>query len=188
MKRASNSVNTFTIQGIVDYARVHTPTTKFGKDGSDDLKDMEYMVSLRITPEVKKELLKYFLDYGISAEVFNPKTKKMQSRFKTGQDGIERLTLTRDAINSKGNEVNIPVVDALNNNIPKNQLIGNGSLAEVEILTYKIQDEGIIRLNGIQILKLEEVSGGNGRFSAKPQYTTANGGSSSSESLNENPF
>lgn len=189
MAKKQSNVNTFKVTGIVDYARVHTPTTKYGKDGSDNLKDQEYMVSIRITPELKKELLTHFLDNGVSAEVFNPKTKKMQSRFKTGQDGVERLTLTRDAINSQGKETTITVVDAMNEAIPKSTLIGNGSLAEVEILTYKVQDEGVIRLSGLQVLNLIPVGGSAGsRFSAKPEYAQSSSSNSSDDSLAANPF
>lgn len=146
--KSKNDFQNFEFTGLIDYARVHEPSYVNSKVG-------QYSLSLRL--ENKRQVDK-FLDlmkqHNISETVFNPKTKKDQSRLKDNGDGTYSVALKRDAENSQGKKATIDVVDSQGNNIPPNILIGNGSTGTVFGFVYQGDDGGIMRLSGLQVLDL----------------------------------
>lgn len=158
---SQSSVRNAQIEGIVDYAVVHSPKKKFDfKDKqTTDLKDLEYSIKFRVdSEEVEDALLAIFKENNISTSVLNPKAKTIDSRIKTDKEGNKFIQFKRAAVNSLGKAVRIDVVDADGSPIPKNILIGNGSRVILHLIAYDIKGEGVIRLSGIQVLDLVEVT------------------------------
>ena len=150
------------ITGIVDWAVVHKPRTVYGKDGSTKVDDMEYSLSIRMDDEnTYKQYTDIIKKHGISELVFNPKTRKDVPRVRQNKEGQLELRVKRAAGNREGVLVELPVVDRNAQPIPKDTLIGNGSKAIVKLLIKHdlSEDTHTIRLQGLQVLKLEKPSG-----------------------------
>ena len=148
-KDTTSNIKTLQFEGIVDYARVHTPYTTNNKSG-------EYSLSLRLdTQEQVTKFKKLMKDNNVSEMVLNPVTEEKQPRLKDNGDGTFSVNIKRDAIGyASGKAAIITVVDSQNNPIPKSILIGNGSRAVVEMFSYEGKKGGVLRLSGLQVLDL----------------------------------
>lgn len=183
-KQKVSEVQNVEFEGIVDYARVHKPSTANSKVG-------QYSVSLRLnTPQKLQEFKDLMVKHNLSLNVFNPKTKKEQPRIKDNGDGTYSVNIKRDAVNSQGKPVTIEVVNAKKEPISPTVLIGNGSTAVVSMFTYQGEEGGVIRLAGIQILDLVPFS--NSKFKVREGYSGGTEGTTShlSEDLTDesSPF
>lgn len=141
-------IKSIELEAIVDYARVHSPSTANSTVGT-------YSVSIRLTtPEEVKSLKQLFKEHNVSLTVLNPVTEEKQSRLRDNKDGTFSFNVKRDAVSSTGKVAVIDVVDAEGNPIPKNILIGNGSRAIVHMFSYQGKKGGVLRLSGLQVLDL----------------------------------
>lgn len=175
------------IRGIVDYARVHSPKTKYGKNGSTKLEDMEFTITLRLDNEkTKQELIKHFEATNVALIVPNPSTFTMDSRFKKDKnDGHEFVQFKRDAANRNGDPVSIDVVDSKGNPLSKNTLIGNGSEAIIHLFVYQgVKGGGVVRLSGIQVVDLKTPV--NNKFKAVSGFVVGDESDDSTESEDNN--
>lgn len=149
MANKENAFKTILFESTIDYPVVHTPNTKFNKQG-------EYKLNLRLdTPEQVTKFKKLMADNNIPEQILNVEKGEMESRLRSNGDGTYSVSIKRPAVSQKGNTATITVVDAQNNVIPKNVLIGNGSKAIVEMFAYEgMKGKGVLRLSGVQVLDL----------------------------------
>lgn len=144
--------------GKVNWAKVLQPQDKYKPKGSTENPGQEYSLDLLLDNELERQLLAIFKERNVPLET-QVRGKGMVSKIKTNDDGQKFITLKRDAINSKGQAVTMPVL-VLNKDkelvdFPKNLLIGNGSTAAVHVFIYDNSfGEGSIRLKGLQVLDL----------------------------------
>jgi hypothetical protein len=158
-----------TITGIVDFARVHEPKAKYGKEGSKSLANQEYTISLRVDNE---NTLKQFNDivakYKFSPTVYNPKTREEVPRVrartdkKTGAVGPLSVQFKRGAEDKNGGLRELAVVDRQAKPLPKTTLIGNGSTVAIKLLITvdkQTNEPKSMLLNGVQVLNLSKPTG-----------------------------
>lgn len=158
----------------VEFARVHTPVlNQFNKKAEE----YQYLVTLLLPGDKKKEMLALFDKYGIEHKVFNPKTRKEVDRIRENDNGVPFLRLKRNTTKDSDGKFNVvlPVVDADTNPIPPTTLIGNGSKAVVSILFIKPKssdDPTMMKFDGIQVIDLVPYEG-KSQFSKREGFTVS---------------
>lgn len=152
--------------GQVKWAKVLQPAPKYQPKGTSENPGKEYSVDLILTEQTEKELLEIFAQRNVPLE------SRMGSKIKTNKDGERYITFRRDAVNSRGEPVDLPVKvlsskgtrEDFKTELPGVQ-IGNGTTVALHFFIYDNQfGEGSVRLKGLQVMKLVEYSSGSDSF------------------------
>lgn len=145
------------IECKVEYASIHKPKFKF------ESKKREYSVTALLDDEAMADFKLIMDKHNIQEDVLNPSAKKIQSRFKEGENGIKKLVFKRNEFKADGSPVKIQVKAADGRtDVPPDILIGNDSKCIIHFFVYKDAKtkEGVFRLSGLQILDLVKYEGG----------------------------
>ncbi len=165
-----------TTEGIVMYAKIHTPQKAY-VPGEPDV----YSLDLLVTDEQAKELLAEGLKPAKKMIDEDTKIPKVYDEFPTLKVfSFKRKTHKRDG----SLKTPVEVVDADLNKIPPSILIGNGSKVVVSFSPYKMptMKQTAADLLGVQVLELVPYSGRTSPFKQQKGFTVS---STTQESLDD---
>lgn len=166
MAKSNNQMEftTVKIKGVVDFASVHEPKAKYKKENSKFANDKEYSITLRLDDKDTLAAFKHIMSaHNISETVMHPGTGQHIPRLRENKDGMLVVQFKRNFISSKGKEIHLTVVDVNDNPIPKEELIGNGSLVLLRLNLGKNLISGettSILLDGVQVIDRKVPTGG----------------------------
>jgi hypothetical protein len=174
-KKKTEYVTEF-LRGTIDFASVHSPKNKYGKENSKFPNDKEYSLTMRMDNE---ETLKSFKDllkkHNAPLQVKNPQTLTMVDRIRPDKNGVLKVQFKTSYVDHNGLEKELQVIDKNKKPIPKETLIGNGSEAIVAITFSKdptTKETKSIFLAGLQVINLKKYNG--------PEFSVISEGSNES--------
>lgn len=159
-KEKKNEYVTEFLRGIVDYASVHKPKNKYGKENSKFPNDKEFSVTMRMDDTTTRKQFESLLKkHNAALQVKNPQTMSMVDRIRANKDGKLQVQFKSSAVDFDGNERELQVVYADKKPVPKDVLIGNGSEVILALTFSKdavTKETKSIFLSGLQVIKLNK--------------------------------